>query len=319
MEPGYSRVLVTGGAGFIGSHVVEFLLSQGRPVTVLDDFSSGTKENLVDFSGDLRVVEGDIRSQEDCRKALEGVELVSHQAAWGSVPRSMEHPELYSSNNLHGTVNILQEARRQGVRRVVLASSSSVYGDSLDTPKREDSLGRPLSPYAASKRACELFGQAFAAMGMTVVCLRYFNVFGPRQNPKGPYAAVIPLFVRALLANSAPTIHGDGLQARDFTHVDNVVEANARGLLGDLSPDCHILNVACGASTSVNDLFHLLRSACDSSLEALHGPDRPGDIRDSMADISAARRILGYEPKVSIEAGLHRTLAWYRANPSRLA
>jgi UDP-N-acetylglucosamine 4-epimerase len=308
---------VTGGAGFIGSHLVEHLLEQGRAVTVLDDFSSGSPANLAGFSGDLRVVEGDIRSAEDCRKAMEGVELVSHQAAYGSVPRSLEHPELYSSNNVHGTVSVLQEARRQGVRRVVMASSSSVYGDSTGLPKREDEIGLPLSPYAASKRACELFGQAFASMGMTIVCLRYFNVFGPRQNPRGPYAAVIPLFVRALLNGQAPLIHGDGEQARDFTFVRNVVQANADGLLGELPAGCHIANIACGASTSVNGLYELLRRACGSSVEAVHGPDRPGDIRDSMADISRARAVLGYRPLVSVEDGLQLTLDWYRAEPSR--
>jgi len=315
-----SRILVTGGAGFIGSHLVESLLASGRAVTVLDDFSSGFRSNLAQLSGDLRVVEGSIRSESDCRTAMDGVQAISHQAAFGSVPRSLEHPELYSANNVHGTVTLLQEARRAGIRRVVLASSSSVYGDDTGLPKREDRVGRPLSPYAASKRACELFAQAFATgMGMSIFCLRYFNVFGPRQNPDGPYAAVIPLFIRALLDGRRPGIHGDGLQARDFTHVENVVQANRKALSSELPEGCRILNVACGKSTSVNQLFERIRIACGSSTEAIHGPDRAGDIRDSIADISEARKVLGYDPFVGLDEGLERTVAWYRSNPVGIA
>lgn len=315
-----SRILITGGAGFIGSHLVEALLREKRAVTILDDFSSGHRRNLEGFAGDLRVVEGTMQSADDCRRALEGVEAVSHQAAFGSVPRSIEHPDLYSSNNVHGTVTLLQEARRAGVRRIVLASSSSVYGDSTRSPKREEDLGRPLSPYAASKRSVELFAQAFAsAMGMSVVCLRYFNVFGERQDPLGPYAAVIPRFIRALLEGERPLIHGDGLQARDFTYVGNVVRANLLALAAPPDGNCHVVNIACGASTSVNELFEALRRLCGSDLDAIHGPDRLGDIRDSMADISSARQVLGFRPEISLGQGLGRTVAWYRAQSGRMA
>jgi UDP-N-acetylglucosamine 4-epimerase len=304
---------VTGGAGFIGSHLVESLLRGGRSVTVLDDFSSGSRANLVGFPGDLRIVEGSIQSESDCRSAMEGVGSVSHQAAFGSVPRSIEHPELYSKNNVHGTVVVLQEARRAGIRRVVLASSSSVYGDDPSLPKLERNTGDPLSPYAASKRACELFAQSFATgMGMTTICLRYFNVFGPRQNPNGPYAAVIPLFIKAALEQRQALIHGDGGQARDFTHVDNVVQANRKALTAAVPAGCHILNIACGASTDVNGLFELVRIACDSRLDAIHGPDRAGDIRDSLADIGKAKSLLGYDPEVTLEQGISRTVSWYR-------
>lgn len=314
------RFLVTGGAGFIGSHLVETLLVHGRSVTVLDDFSSGFRANLEGLAGDLRVIEGSILSDDDCAKAMEGVVAVSHQAAFGSVPRSIVSPELYSSNNVHGTVNVLRHARAAGVRRVAMASSSSVYGDSVRLPKREPDLGNPLSPYAASKRACELFAQAFAATGaMELVCMRYFNVFGPRQNPRGPYAAVIPLFVAALLEGRQATIHGDGEQGRDFTYVANVVAANLAALEGTVAPGCHVVNVACGGTTTVNELYRHLKEACGSTVEAHHGPDRPGDIRDSMADITLAGTLLGYVPGTTLAEGLARTLEWYRAHPERIA
>jgi UDP-N-acetylglucosamine 4-epimerase len=310
---------VTGGAGFIGSHLVEALLGQGRAVTVLDDFSSGSRTNLDGFQGDLRIVEGSIQSESDCRAAFEGVDRVSHQAAFGSVPRSIEHPELYSANNLHGSTVVLAEARRRGVRRVIMASSSSVYGDDAGLPKSEERLGRPLSPYAASKRSMELFAASMAGTAnMSVACLRYFNVFGPRQNPCGPYAAVIPLFIRALLRGESVRIHGDGLQARDFTFVDNVVAANVAALDAPSCPDFRVYNIACGGSTTVNDLYRILRDLAGSELEAEHGPDRPGDIRDSLADVSRAAAELGYRPQVGLEEGLRLTLQWYRAEPGRI-
>lgn len=313
-----ARVLVTGGAGFIGSHLVENLLGAGRAVTVLDDFSSGSRSNLEGFAGDLRVVEGSIQSAEDCRRALEDVDRISHQAAFGSVPRSLEHPELYSANNLHGTTVLLSQARRAGIRRFVLASSSSVYGDDPSLPKVEARLGAPLSPYAASKRAVELFAASIAPTAlMEIACLRYFNVFGPRQDPRGAYAAVIPLFAQSVLRGTAPTIHGDGLQARDFTFVQNVVEANLAALDGDLRGGCQAFNIACGSATSVNDLYEKLRRLAGSGVEAIHGPPRSGDIRDSVADISRARGILGYSPRIGLDEGLRITLDWYRSESGR--
>ena len=308
------RVLVTGGAGFIGSHIVDALLDAGSPVTVLDDFSSGFRENLNRTSGDLRIIEGTIQSADDCRKALEGVASISHQAAFGSVPRSVEFPELYSANNLHGSTVLIAEAQRAGVRSLVLASSSSVYGDDSSACKKEERLGSPLSPYAASKRAMEIFAQSIAATSrQSITCLRYFNVFGPRQNPNGPYAAVIPQFLRAMLRGERPPINGDGEQARDFTYVENVVAANIAALSPIEGTPFRTFNIACGSSTSVNQLFYLLRKLTGSSVEPEYGPERRGDIKNSTADIQMATANLEYLPIINLEEGLRRTVQWYQS------
>jgi len=315
-----SKVLVTGGAGFIGSNLAEALLAQGHSVKVLDNFFAGDLRNLQGLKGDLEIIKGDITSIEDCAKACEGVSLVSHQAALGSVPRSMLHPELYSLNNLHGFVTLCNQARLAGVQRIVYASSSSVYGDLVVSPKDESMRGRPLSPYAASKQGNEDFAHAFFnAYGLTMVGFRYFNVFGPRQDPKGAYAAVIPLFISKLLSGQSPTIFGDGEQSRDFTFVSNVVQANIRALFGEIPPESHVVNVACGARTSVNELHDMIASELGSSIRPTHVPDRKGDIRNSLADISLAQELLGYSQWMSLREGLAATVAWYQNHPERLS
>jgi UDP-N-acetylglucosamine 4-epimerase len=314
------KVLVTGGAGFIGSNLVGNLLEQGHSVRVLDNFCAGDRRNFDGFKGDLEVIEGDITSKADCAKACAGVDVVSHQAALGSVPRSMLEPELYSFNNLHGFVTLCNQARLAGVERIVYASSSSVYGDLVVSPKSETMRGKPLSPYAASKQGNEDFAQAFHnAYGMTMVGFRYFNVFGPRQDPKGAYAAVIPLFVSKLLRGESPTIFGDGEQSRDFTFVGNVVQANVRALFGEVPRGAHLVNVACGTSTTVNQLFNGIASELGTAIQAIHAPDRKGDIRDSLADVSLAQTLLGYADWIHLQEGLAATVAWYRQHPERLA
>lgn len=313
------KILVTGGAGFIGSNLAEALLSQGHSVRVLDNFCAGDQRNLEELRGDLEVITGDITSPSDCARACAGIDAVSHQAALGSVPRSMLEPELYSFNNLHGFVTLCNQARLAGVTRIVYASSSSVYGDLTASPKTETMRGRPLSPYAASKQGNEDFAQAFHnAYGMTLVGFRYFNVFGPKQDPRGAYAAVIPLFISKLLKDEAPTIFGDGEQSRDFTFVGNVVQANLRALFGDLPRGAHLVNVACGESSTVNQLYQGIAKELNSPLSAVHAPDRKGDIRDSLADVSRARELLGYSDWTTLQQGLAATVAWYRQHPERL-
>jgi nucleoside-diphosphate-sugar epimerase len=314
------KILITGGAGFIGSNLAEALLAQGHSVRVLDNFCTGDPRNLEGLKGDLEVIKGDITSAGDCARACAGVEAISHQAALGSVPRSLLEPEIYSFNNLHGFVTLCNRARLAGVTRIVYASSSSVYGDLMVSPKSENMRGRPLSPYAASKQGNEDFAQVFhSAYGLTLVGFRYFNVFGPRQSPKGPYAAVIPLFISKLRKSEAPTIFGDGEQSRDFTFVGNVVQANIRAIFGDVPPGAHLVNVACGASSTVNRLFDIIARELNSTLPALHAPERQGDIRDSLADVSLAQSLLGYNHWTNLEEGIATTVAWYQQHPERLA
>ena len=315
------KILITGGAGFIGSNLAEYLLQEGHSVRVLDNFCAGSRANLEGLPGDLEIMEGDITSPEDCARACQGIDLISHQAALGSVPRSMVVPELYSWNNLHGFVVLCNQARLAGITRIAYASSSAVYGDLDVSPKRESMRGRPLSPYAASKQGNEDFAHAFHnAYGMTMVGFRYFNVFGPHQDPKGPYAAVIPLFISKLMKGEQPTIFGDGMQSRDFTYVANVVQANAKALLGpDFPGGSHIVNVACGVRTSLLELFDEMAKLMESPVRPIHVPERKGDIRNSLADIQVAQDLLGYRNWTSFKAGLALTVKWYHQHPEKLS
>lgn len=306
------RVLVTGGGGFIGSHLVDRLLCAGYRVRVLDNFSTGRLSNLDSAVDEVEVVEGDIQSYERASHATRGCELVFHQAALPSVPRSIQDPLTSTASNVTGTINVLLAARDAGVRRVVYASSSSVYGANPELPKHEDMPTLPISPYAVAKLAGEGYCRAFGEVyGLETVAIRYFNVFGPRQDPRSQYAAVIPNFITALLRGERPTIHGDGEQSRDFTYVENVVGAN---LLAAEATDVAggVYNVACGERVTLNELHAELRQLTDVDLDPLHGPARTGDVRHSLADISAARRDLGYEPSVTLRDGLERTVEHLR-------
>ena len=309
------KVLVTGGAGFIGSHLVERLLARGDSVRVLDSFETGKRENLAPFAGKLELHEADVRDAEACRKACRGIDVVFHEAALPSVPRSVAEPQRAFEITLGGTNQILLAARAEGVRRVVQASSSSVYGDQPTLPKHEDMPPAPRSPYAAHKLGAEQLGVAFAAsMDLEVVALRYFNVFGPRQDPRSEYAAVVPRFVVACLSGEAPTIHGDGEQSRDFTYVENVVEANLRAAEA-AGASGGVFNIACGVRTTVNELFRLIAKAVGvPGLEPRYVPTRAGDVKHSLASIERAREGLGFSPRIDLAEGIARTVAWYRAH-----
>lgn len=298
-------VVVTGGAGFIGSHLVDALLERGARVRVLDDLSTGLRSNLAHCLDRVDLVEGDIRDLDTCRRACDGVAYVLHQAALGSVPRSMKDPATSIAVNVSGTANVFAAARDAGVRRVVYASSSSVYGDSDRLPKREGEEGRPLSPYALSKvmneELAEVFHRVFA---MELVGLRYFNVYGPRQRPDGPYAAVIPRFFASCLQGEAPTVYGDGEQSRDFTFVGDAVAANLAALVAPAQASGRAFNVACGARTTVNQLATAILAAAGSGREPQHLPPREGDVRHSLADTTAARTDLGFVARTGLEQGL---------------
>jgi UDP-glucose 4-epimerase len=306
-------VLVTGGAGFIGSHLVRGLLARGARVRVLDDLSSGKRANLADVAQDVDLRVADVRDPAACASACAGVSVVYHQGARPSVPRSVDDPQGSFDVNVVGTHNLLLAARAAGARRLVFASSSSVYGHQPELPKHERMPPMPASPYAAQKLAAEQLGLAFArSMGLEVVALRYFNVFGPRQDPQSAYAAVIPAFATALLSGQAPTIHGDGEQTRDFTFVDDVVRANlAAGERPGASGNT--VNVAAGRRTSLLDLFrHLARLTGREDVTPVHTPTRQGDVRDSLASIDLAREVIGWRPEVTLEDGLRRTVDAYR-------
>jgi UDP-glucose 4-epimerase len=306
-------VLVTGGGGFIGSHLVERLVSDGHAVRVLDNFATGKRENLLEWADQVELVEGDMRSYERVHTAVRGCELVLHQAALPSVPRSVQDPLTSSEVNITGTLNVLLAARDEGVRRVVFASSSSIYGANPELPKHEDLLPLPMSPYAVAKLAGEGYCRSFhEVFGIETVALRYFNVFGPRQDPLSQYAAVIPNFITALLAGERPVVYGDGEQSRDFTYVENVVDANLLAMRADGAAG-KLYNIAAGERTTLNQLLDHLGPLMGREPGARYDPARPGDVRHSQADIGRARRELGYRPSISPEEGLRRTLAWYEA------
>jgi len=305
--------LVTGGAGFIGSHLAERLVRDGHRVRVLDDFSSGKESNIESFRSQVDVMRGDIRNATIVNAATRGVDIVFHEAALGSVPRSVADPLTTHEVNMTGTLNVLLAARDAGVKRVVYASSSSVYGETPVLPKKEGMTPQPLSPYALSKLVGEHYASVFKHVyGFEVAALRYFNIFGPRQDPESQYAAVIPRFITALLEGKPPVVYGDGLQSRDFTYVDNVVEANllaseAMGAAGKA------FNVACGGRYTLLDLLAKLTEILGSEIEPVHEAPRAGDVKDSQASIEAAERALGYRVKVGFDEGLRRTAAWYQA------
>ena len=306
------RYLVTGGAGFIGSHLVEALLKQGHFVRVLDNFDTGSRENLAGFAGQLEVVEASVEDPFRVREAVEGIDFVLHQAARGSVPRSILDPVGTDGVNLTGTLHVLSAARDAGVKRVVFASSSSVYGETPVLPKEESMLPSPLSPYAVSKLAAEYYCKVFYnAYGLETVSLRYFNIYGPRQNPNLQYAAVIPIFIRNLLSHKPSVIYGDGEQTRDFTSVEDCVRAN---LLACKAPRAagSVVNIACGGQTSINQLYRLLARIFSSKMAPVYDPPRPGDVRHSYAEIVEAEKTLGYRPETGLQEGLEKTVNWFK-------
>ncbi|MBO7327925.1 MAG: SDR family oxidoreductase [Lentisphaeria bacterium] len=315
------RILVTGGAGFIGSNLTDALLASGYEVRVIDNFSTGKRENIDHLTGNplFTLIEGDIRNIDDCRRAVENVDAVFHEAALGSVPRSIKTPELSTAVNIGGFVNMLTAAKDAGVKRFIYASSSSVYGDCTDSPKTEDRTGTPLSPYALTKSVNEQFAGNFSRIyGMECIGLRYFNVFGRRQDPEGAYAAVIPKFAAALLNHSAPVINGDGSYSRDFTYIDDVIQANILALNAALPAALNtVYNVACGNETTLNELFDYLKAELTvfdpeiSGIDAIHGEVRAGDIPHSKADISRISALLGYKPEYTVKTGLQKTAKWY--------
>lgn len=311
-----STFLVTGGAGFIGSNIVSYLLKYNAgKVIVLDNLSNGYLKNIEPFIGlpNFQFIEGDITDFDSCVKAVRGVDYVIHQAALGSVPRSIENPLATHQANATGFLNILTASKDSNVKRVVYASSSSVYGDSKELPKTEDRIGIPLSPYAVSKRTKELYANVFAlTYGLDVVGLRYFNVFGPNQSPNGPYAAAIPLFMDAVLNNASPFINGSGEQSRDFTFVENVVQANIKALFTEKDVKGKVLNIAYGGRTTINELFYMIRSAVGNNVEPIYREERKGDVKDSLADISLAKELIDYNPDFSIQEGLKITIDWFK-------
>lgn len=314
------KVLITGGAGFIGSNLAEALLQDERiaQVIVLDNLATGFIKNIKPFLDNpkFKFIEGDIRSYETCLQVCTDIDLISHQAALGSVPRSINDPLTTNEVNITGTLNVFTAAKEKGVKRIVYAASSSTYGDHPGLPKVEDKIGNPLSPYAVTKYVSELYARVFASLyGTEFIGLRYFNIFGPRQSPNGAYAAVIPLFAEALLKNTAPTINGDGSHSRDFTYVANAVLANTLALFTENTQAVNtVYNIACGSQTSLTQLFDGLKKEAGIDLQPLYGPERKGDVRHSLADISKAKNLLGYNPGIEVNEGLAKTFQWYKAN-----
>ncbi|MFY7670042.1 SDR family oxidoreductase [Tenacibaculum sp. MEBiC06402] len=324
IELSNKKILVTGGAGFIGSNLCEELLNKGNKVVCLDNFATGKRENVEIFLGNslFELIEGDIRNLEDCRKAVKGVDYVLHQAALGSVPRSIKDPITSNDVNVSGFLNMLIAARDEGVKRFVYAASSSTYGDSEALPKVEDKIGKPLSPYAITKYVNELYADVFSkTYGLETIGLRYFNVFGRKQDPNGAYAAVIPKFVGQFMRGESPVINGDGTYSRDFTYIDNVIQANLLSLVVDGSDAINtVYNVAYGERNTLNDLVEYLKKYLpefDSSIQSIevkHGPNRQGDIPHSLASIEKAKELLNYKPKFSLEQGLKEAVKWYWEN-----
>jgi nucleoside-diphosphate-sugar epimerase len=310
--------MVTGGAGFIGSNLTEALLKKGHQVRVLDNFSTGKRENLIFEKQDpsLEIIDGDIRDLETCQKVTKGVHYVFHQAALPSVPRSVEDPLTTHFVNANGTLNILLAARDAGVKRVIYASSSSIYGDTPTLPKKEDMPPNPLSPYALQKYIGEQYARLFFQLyGLETVSLRYFNIFGPKQDPASIYSAVIPKFIKALLRNDAPVIFGDGEQSRDFTYIDNVVHANLLAMSAERLQG-EAVNIACGKRTSLNQLLDILKAALGSHVSPVYKESRKGDVKHSLAEISRGKHVIDYDPQVDIETGLKKTLDYFRKQQS---
>lgn len=315
--PEGSLFLVTGGAGFIGSNLCEAILNLGYKVRCLDDLSTGKQENINLFvdNENYEFIKGDIKDLDTCMKACNGVDYVLHQAAWGSVPRSIEMPLFYCANNINGTLNMLESARQNKVKKFVYASSSSVYGDEPVLPKKEGREGNLLSPYAVSKRADEEWAKQYTRhYGLDTYGMRYFNVFGRRQDPNGAYAAVIPKFIKQLMHGERPTINGDGKQSRDFTYIENVIEANLKACLAPSEASGQAFNIAYGGREYLIDIYHGLCDVLGVHVEPHFGPDRAGDIKHSNADISKAKSMLGYDPDWSFEKGIKAAIEWYREN-----
>lgn len=312
-----STFLVTGGAGFIGSNLCEAILKMGYKVRCLDDLSTGKQANVDIFldNPNYTFIKGDIKDLDTCMAACEGVDYVLNQAAWGSVPRSIEMPLFYEKNNIMGTLNMMEAARQQGVKKFVYASSSSVYGDHPVLPKKEGQEGNLLSPYALTKRVDEEFAKLYTRLyGLDTYGLRYFNVFGRHQDPDGAYAAVIPKFIKMLMNGETPTINGDGMQSRDFTYIENVIEANLKACLAPHEAAGNAFNIAYGGREYLIDIYHSLTRALGKDIEPNFGPDRAGDIKHSNADISKAREMLGYDPDYDFDSGLKLAIDWYVEN-----
>ena len=316
--PEDSLFLVTGGAGFIGSNLCEAILKMGYCVRCLDNLSTGKQANLDPFlnNSNFAFIKGDIKNLDTCLESCEGVNYVLHQAAWGSVPRSIEMPLFYCQNNIMGTLNVLEAARQKGVRKFIYASSSSVYGDEATLPKREGVNGNLLSPYAVTKRCDEERCKQYTMhYGLDTYGLRYFNVFGRHQDPDGAYAAVIPKFIKQLMNGEQPTINGDGKQSRDFTYIENVIEANLKACLAPHEVAGEVFNIAFGSKENLIDIYNKIAGLLgEGDVRPIFGPDRPGDIRHSNADISKAKKLLGYDPEWSFEDGINATIDWYKEN-----